>query len=493
MVASKIFPGPVLSKKINIICLLVTIVIVLVLPFKKEIWYDETVSILCSKGISHDTPGLFANTNTLSSATLQQLNDTKHVFNATVVDNANSFLYNISLHWFTSLFGNTITAYTLFSKLCAIAALLSLFFLSRLMLKDHLFTAAAVLLLGVDYGFISISHELRSYTMAIFFVTMAAAWGYKFLFQNGKPLYLFVTAAFSVAAIMSHFLSIYIVLVLFGSLLAFKSNALYYVKNIAALLVPVAFLALFLFYSRSGLKIMGHQNQDIQQAHATSHFNMKYVVFRSIRFTAINFKAIYPAVRNYKTVSILSFLLVIALYITGIKVANDKTERRNLHWLFILGVSSSVFLALLCVRSHHYTSLYYRYYSFGIPFCSLFVAWALYLCIKSSKVNKLIKYSLPVLVIGPVLILSVLQVRKDIPEVKYNHAAIAEEITRNKIDKLDVPDWRDALLVQSLLPNGYKIDYFRNPDVPFFVLHSATSEERIPVIRQDQQGNVKTP
>ena len=87
-----------LAKKINIFCLLAAIIAVLLLPLKKEIWYDETISMQCSKGISSDAPSLFANTNTTNSETLAGLNTAGNVFNATVLDNGNSYLFNIGLH-----------------------------------------------------------------------------------------------------------------------------------------------------------------------------------------------------------------------------------------------------------------------------------------------------------------------------------------------------------------------------------------------------------
>src|ERR1700722_13606084 len=107
------------SRKINIFCLLAAIILVLTLPVKKEIWYDETVSIRCSKGISHDTPALLSNIDAANSAGLSRLNTAANVFNATVLDNGNSFLYNLCLHWFTLIFGISVAAYMLLSKLCA--------------------------------------------------------------------------------------------------------------------------------------------------------------------------------------------------------------------------------------------------------------------------------------------------------------------------------------------------------------------------------------
>jgi hypothetical protein len=179
--------------------------------------------------------------------------------------------------------------------------------------------------------------------------------------------------------------------------------------------------------------------------------------------------------------------------VIALKTAKDAFERRMLHVLFALGVSSTIFLLFLSLRSHHYTALYYRYYSFCLPFSSLFVAWALYVFVNNDRLNIMVRYGLPVVVLGPVFALFVLGIRKEVPEMRYNHHLVADEIVLKNADKLTVPDWRDACLVQAFLPSGYKIDYFRGADTSGFVIHSANTEERLPVIKQDRAGSMKQP
>ena len=472
------------AKKINIFCLLAAIVVILVLPFKKEIWYDETVSILCSKGLSHDSPASFATTNTISSATLEQLNTSGNVFTATVNDNGNSFLYNYGLHWFTLLFGNSITVYMLFSKLCGIAALIAFYALCQLFLKDSLFTSVALILLATDLGFMGLSHEIRAYSMGIFFVTLAAVYLFKFLFETDKPFHLFLTALFAVGAVLSHFLTVYIILVFLFVLVYIKRSALFSLKNIVAILSPAALLALFFYFAWPGLHIMSIQNREIQEEALSKGFSLAEVFSRSMRLTAINFKSVFPAFRNNIGIVLISFLFVIALFVAGMKSAENKTQKRDLGLLFLLGAFSSLFLLLLSIKSHHYTPLYYRYYSFGAPFSCLFIAYLLYVLFSSYKKNFLITGMLTAIIALPSCALFVMGIVNDHPAIQYNHPAIASEIVKNNISKIEVPDWREALLVQSLLPQGYKIDYFRNGD-GYFTLYKQTGAEKIPVIKED--------
>jgi hypothetical protein len=475
-----------LYKKINILCLLAAFAIIFFLPAKKEIWYDETVSLLCSKGISHDAPLLFANTNTVSSATLEQLNTGKKVFDATVNDNANSYLYNISLHWFTMISGNSLMGYMLLSKLLAIGTLIALWFLCLLFLPDSIFAAVAILLLAVDIDFLGMSHEIRAYSMAIFFVTLAAIYFFKFMYRAGQPVFLFLAGLFSVAAVLSHFLSVYIILVLLGALILRKKTALLSAKNLLAMAIPVALIAAYFFFAYPGLQTMSKQNHDIQQNTLAAGFSISEVAFRAMKFTAIDLKAAFPAFKGSRPVILISFLFVIALYFAGIKAATSREQKVNLRLLFWLSAGSSVFLALLCIKSHHYTALYYRYFSFCLPFCSLYVAYLLSVFYSNERINKLVTTGLSAILIITPLVLFASAVKHGEATVRYNHPIIARLIASNGINKIEVPQWRDAFIIHSLLPAGYKIDYFRNPASTAFTLYNGGNEEKIPVIRIEE-------
>ncbi len=472
------------AKKANIFCLLVAIVITLVLPLRKEIWYDETVSILCSKGISHETPAQFANATAINSATLNDLNTPKNVFNATVVDNGNGFLYNIGLHWFTGLFGNTLTIYTLFTQACGIVALIAFFALCTLLFGNSIFTALAILLFAADNVFMGMAHEIRGYTMGVAFVILAAIYFYKFTYQNPRPFHLFLTGMFSVAAILSHFLSVYVILVFLAAILYAQRGRLLSWRNIGALILPICILGAFFYFAYSGLQTMGMQNHEIQAKNMNAGFNLPEVFFRSLKFTDLNFKAMFPAFVDNKVVYVISFLFVIALYLFAVKATADKVKKRNLQLLLLLGGSGTLFLAFLSIKSGHYTALYFRYYSFCIPFSCLFMAYTMYVVCNSPSINQFIKAAIPAFIIVPTLLFFVLANRVR-PDVQYNHHQVATEILRDNVTRMGVPRWRDAFLVQAFLPGRYKIDYELNPNDPNFTLYKTNTVEKIPVIKGD--------
>ena len=471
-----------LATKINLFSLLAAIAVILFLPLRKEIWYDETVSVLCAKGISHDSPLLFADSTTVSSETLNRLNTSANVFDATVNDNANSYLYNIGLHWFTVIAGNSIMAYMLFSKLIAIATLLSFFLLCRQFFGNSFFTTLAFVFFACDAEFVGMSHEIRAYAMGILFITLAGIYFFRFLDQN-KPIHLFLTGIFSVAAVLSHFLSVYIVLVFLGAMLLYKKAALLNLKNVLAVVLPVGLIALYFYFAYPGLQTMDRQNHQIQQKALAGGFSLLEVFVRALKFTAINLKVIFPAFINNKLVTLFSFFFAAILFISGLRLAKQKEQSRMLCLLLALAAGSSLFLGALCIKSHHYTALYYRYFSFCLPFCSLYIAYLFYLLYSGGKIKYQYTIVLVSLLAIPSLVFFAITASTKPNHVKYNHPGIAVKIQSDKVSRITVPEWRDALLINSLLPEQYKISYFCDPKADSFTLLSAKGEEKMPVYR----------
>ena len=482
-IASWFTPGRV--NKINILCLLLAICWIVFLPLKKEIWYDETVSVLISKGISHHTPAEFASVQTITNSTLNNINDYNHVLHATVVDNGNSFLYNVCLHWFTGVFGNTINVYLLFSKLCAVAALIAFFMLCSLFFEGSIFIALGILLLATDKLFWGMAHEIRAYEMGIFFVTMAVIYCYKYLYKAEKPVYLLLTGLFAVGAILSHYLSVYIVLVMIGYLILNKKAALFAPKNLAYLLIPVCIMVAYFYCAFSGFQNMSAQNIAIKERKITEGFTLAGVFMRSIVFTDLNFKLVIPAFNHQKIVVLANFLMVIVIYFVAWRMSKNKEEKRNLHLLFTLGISSVLFLALLSIKSQHYTALYSRYYSFSVPFSTLFFAYAVHICFTNPRFNKIIAGMVTIAIVIPCVAVCVIGNIKNKPKIAYNHLAIAKSIVKDKVMQVEVPAWNEAFLVSGFMPADYKVEYLLNSTSNDFVLHKSSGIEKIPLIRID--------
>jgi hypothetical protein len=473
---------PAAIKLINLLCLLAAVVMILVLPRKKQIWYDESVSMMCSNGISGRDPGKYKDTKVFNSVELHDFNTAANVFNATVDDNANSFIYNIGLHWFTVLFGNTLASYMMFSKICALFTLLAVFMLCGVLAGASYLPAMSAILMATDLTFVGMSHEIRAYAMGMTFVTFAAV--YFFRYVNGKqnPFNLLLVGLFSVGAVLSHFLSIYIVFTFYLSLLILYRQRLFRPVNILVMIVPVVLVGVYFFYAFPGLMIMKERSTEIKELTMDTDFSVWHVFSGTLRFLALNFRMVFPVFIDKFVVVFFSLVAVGLLYFFALRFAAEPVRRRNLHLLFGLGISSSVMLAILCLKSGHYAALYYRYHSFALPFSIMFVAYALHVLIRSNAVLPLIKVGAVVFMLAPAAMLFISSERHANPPMKYNHLAVADEIVKKKASEIVLPGWRDAFLINTVLPREYKIDYVLNELDPYFTLKYNGQEERIRVV-----------
>lgn len=470
-------------KNLNLLCLVLTICLVLFFPSKKQIWYDESVSVLCSKGLYYTAGNALTALPGNTSAALEKQNNPPAVYNCTIIDNGNSFIYNEALYLFTKVFGNSLISYVLLSKLCAVLALIAFFLLASQFLEGSIFISLALVFIATDTIFWGMAHEVRAYIMGILFVTLSVLYFYKYMYKGDKAWHLFLTGLFAASAILSHYLSAYVILVLLGYLFIVKKTALFALKNIVAIVIPLAVVGIYFYFAARGFQTMANQNSSIAAKTDEVAFSIAQVFMLSSKFAAMNFKVIFPFISGSNIVVLLSALLVIGIYIAAVWFANTPKEKRDLHLLFLLGISSSLFLGALSIKSHHYTALYARYFSFSLPFTSLFIVYALKVLYTSPRIKKIFSVALTTLIVFPAVGFFLFGIVKYAPKEKFNHIAVAKKIEVDKVNKIVIPDWTDAYLIQSFLPTGYNIEYIIDNTSKDFTLFHGETIEKIAVIR----------
>jgi hypothetical protein len=474
------------ARYINLAVLMFVTGLVLFFPVKKQIWYDESVSMLCSKGLYFTVPNQLTSLQANTSDALAMQNTAAEAYKCTIIDNGNSFLYNELLHYYTNTFGNSLDSYMWLSKLCAVGVLLAIFFFCRLLWGNSIFTSLALILIGSDTIFWGMAHEIRAYELGMMLIITAAVFCYRFIYTTGKSQDLLLCGLFSVGAVLSHYLSAYAILVLVGFIVLNKYKELLRPKNIAAIAVPVVLAGAYFVSAASGFATMNRQNAAIAAKKAAhGPFAISHVITEAMRFTSGNFRFVESTFMSSTPVIVLSFAMIFGLYAAAIKLAPSRREKMNLHLLFLLGISGTLFLSALCLKSHHYTALYFRYFSFCVPFAILFTVYALYIIYSAAAVKKVISIAVVCFVMLPPVVLFA-RVVGGRYKVKYNHAMIARTITDNKLEKLVVPTWTDAFMVQSSLPKGFKLNYAIDTTLKDFVLIKADSVvKKVPIIRID--------
>jgi hypothetical protein len=246
----------------------------------------------------------------------------------------------------------------------------------------------------------------------------------------------------------------------------------------AAIGVPILAVAVYMYFSFAGLAAMKPENEAVRATLETP-FTLSEVLYRSAQLIPADFRVVFPAFTGAAPVLLGSLLLVVVLYVGGVRVARSSHERQRLHVLFVLAVSATIFLAVVSLAAGHYKFLYYRYHSFGVPFACLFTAYALATLLKTPKATKPLKVAAVCLIVIPCVALYATLFRTYRPPQRFSHVGVAREIATNGIAKVAVPEWRDALLLHALLPNGYVMRYVRNEGSPFFTLYEPDGQTRV--------------
>lgn len=466
----------------NWVCLLVACMLIWILPLHKEVWYDETISMMCAKGIPND-PKWNEEKSLISNADFEQINNTKNVYRATIVDNSNSYLYNILLHFTTNFVGNSYQGYMLLSRLSGLLSYLLFFMLARQLLAGHWLVGVAMLLLATDADFMGMTHEIRAYALGGTLAIMALIYLLRFLEDSYKSKYILLFTLCCGALLLTHFLSVYVIIAMVAVLLVYAAKQVITPKNIAIILAALVPVALYFMGAIAGLSTMSNQNKKIAALKSAEGFDPIHVLKGTLRFVGINSKIVFPGFADNWIVIAFSFLIVLVFYWFSFNIARTKVEKRNLHLLFWTGVSSSVFLAALCFKSGHYTALYYRYHTFGIPFATLFTVYSIWLIAKYSS-RSWLAISLAGGITVATVVLFFIGINPKVV-VKYNHFAVAEQLMKADVHEVTLPSWRDAWLIQCRLTNKYPMKYFKNPQSSYFAFQIGTTPQKVAVIAKD--------
>lgn len=474
--------APATTRYINMVCLIVAIGFVLFFPVRKFIWYDESVSVLCSKGLYYTDGNSLTTLTSNTSANLEQYNTAAAAYKCTIIDNGNSFLYNELLHFFTAVSGNSLSAYVWLSRLCGAGVLICVFFFMRMLVGDTVFTSLGIVLLVFDGVFWNMAHQVRAYELGMMLMMLTGIFFWKYLFDADRAIYLLVTGLLAAATILTHYLSAYAVLVMVAVIVLYKRLQLFKVQQILAILLPVAILGVYFWLAASGFSTMNSQNNSITARRATEGFSAAHVLLLSIKYATYNFKLMFPAFKGSDAIVVLSFLLLIGLYIFSVLSSRTIQQKNNLHILFGLGISSCFFLAALCLKSHHYTALYFRYHSFSVPFAVIFTVYCIYIISQSQKISVILKAGITLLIVVPTALYFFVNI-KEKDTLKFNHMDVAKKIVTDGVNKITVPNWTDAFLIQSFLPKGYNLEYSLDITSQDFVLDSRKGIEKVKVIR----------
>jgi len=298
-------------------------------------------------------------------------------------DNGNSFFYNIALHFFGKVFGNTDNVFRLFSVIFDIVSLLTVASIGRLLKIDRTRVLLACFIFALYPLFISFGGIIRTYafttaiTLLLIRLVISAD-------KSARPIgSVFVIASLATILFLSHYLTYYILLVVALFFLFNRKTLAMHFKRIA---IGFAFAGLicglFLFFNYQRLSTINKRSKNYKEVAKSGHSNSRKLEaitpgLFAVR-TAHYLNAYYlgsntvenqtKAFTNEKFSVVISFVLLI---LPLVLLFNLKPELENRRWvvffaaLFIAGNLSAIALSLL---AGHMTSLNPKYSMFSIPF-----------------------------------------------------------------------------------------------------------------------------
>jgi|GEM_PF-3729333 len=305
-------------------------------------------------------------------------------------DNGNSFFYNLTLHWFGKLFGNTDNVFRWFSVIFDIVSLLTIASIGRLLKIDRTRILLACIIFALYPLFISFGGIIRTYafttsiTLLLIRLVISAD-------KSVRPIWSVLSIA-SLATILflSHYLTYYILLVVALFFLFNRKILPTHFNRIGIGFTLAGFICgAFLFFNYQGLSTINKRSKNYEEVAKSGHSNSRKLEAITpglfAKKTAHYLNAYYigsntvenrtRVITNEKIAVVVCFVL---LLLPVILLFNLKPDLDNRKWvvlfasLFIAGNLSAIALSLL---AGHMTSLNPKYSMFSIPFFILVVCF----------------------------------------------------------------------------------------------------------------------
>lgn len=428
------------------IILIIIILLGLVIRIKSlgsfSIWGDEQTTILVSNGYK----SVDINENLFSQLDYHKHNDVGGVIQSTINDNGNSLFYNISLHTWLKLFGNSDISARSFSLLSGmLLVLLSILIIDNIF-KDKKLTILIAIILAVHPLLLEYSVEARSYSYATIWCVISSFALYKIAKTNKNiGLYSCLYFVSTTAALFSHYLTLPIFIAQF---VIFVLNVRV-IKRWGFFILPGALtLALFIFWvigpGNSAFETMNDQNENYSAlaqeytagdntfAIPSSFKNVSAgIVQQQLQIFGFSFQNFGFQLREIIVFLIIPFLLIFKLKPWN-KNSKNYTTVRIILIALVIQIIFSIFLA---IKAGHTISMQPLYGIFLVPIVALLTSIGIKTIFTK---NRLLGVTAMVFIPLLMLISSIpfhLNLNKKFPEqnLHYNLSTKIE----NEIDEMD--------------------------------------------------------
>ena len=307
--------------------------------------------------------------------------DIENVIRATVLDNGNAVAYNLFLHVWTKFFGHEISSLRLMSLFFSAIVLLLFIKFTTLINNSFWFIIASIFLFATNPLVIQFSTEIRGYIAALAFSLYFVYLSYSLVKSNNVSITnLIILGVSGSLAIMSHYFSVYVLLISASHLLMHvyysKKEKLFKTIVIPSSIVLVIVGAWLIYGGLQGFDVMLEQNQRFKNNAlqntpatilivATSPSSIGKLGF--LHFTTIfNTSYFWEFISSIKARYLWGILILLFLLFSSSVII--KPRKSINYFFFASGVSSLLMGLILSVFSGHTGSFIDKYGVFAVPF-----------------------------------------------------------------------------------------------------------------------------
>ncbi len=422
-----------------------------------SIWFDEKTSVLVSQGIKYSNPTFQDSVVSLSQ--FHDKNTLTNVIQASIDDNGNSILYNLTLHFWVELFGTTDTAVRSLSVVFSMLSLL-LIFLFTLKHFEYKLALIVLLLLCVNPLSVTYADEARSYSMAVFFTSAATFLFYELFIKKNRSVNvgaILLYGLFCGCSLLTHYLTAYM-------FIAHAILALLFIRDIKSWMYfsfggicALGIFALWMFNGGTeGLKIMSFQTAVYAEMAASykpgdNTFVMPFTIGNWI--TGMIQVWLYEfgnGLQSFFRIRQIMILLLLPLALIVFSFWKNKEHKKTIIFLSVIMFTQTLFATFLAINSGHTISFQPLYANFAAPHAILLLGISLlYISQKHSKIG----YGIIAIQLC-ISSYSLAGFYQDLPKKREPnpYLEIAQSIEEGNTLEIVCPKWEDAQMLSLYLP-----------------------------------------
>lgn len=356
------------------------------------LWFDEECSVLAANGISD-----FIDTTSINftNSMVKSQNTINNVIRSTIIyDSGNSIAYNLMLHFWVQLFGNSDFAVRSLSLIFGCLIVCISYLISKKLFRDVLIAQVIVILICFHPLLIEYSRMARAYSMATFLSMLSTFFFIRIITiktRNSNYLYYIL---FVILSLLTHYLTSTI-FIAHGLIFLFNvRDKITWIKyTTSVFIVFILFYVWLYFWGNAGLNIMNE---------------------RSLNYTsaALNYKqGDNPLYIPASLTNLITCIIQVWLQVFGNSMQNLGFRIRELAILLILPISLIAFMfkngsenpylkicklflitvavqmvysLILAVKSKHCVSFQPHYAIFVAPYATILLGFSIsYLYLKN--------------------------------------------------------------------------------------------------------------